>query len=95
MGYDGSMLDAPRQNWRLVEKQIRAAPVVDLTPGEKFALYDDMDSIVVAGRYGTEQWRRVEDQAWRSKLERRRREVEAFHKLDQFRYVSSCSHHSG
>ena len=95
-GYNQDVIDAPQQDWSAYESRARqsdAAWIRNLTPPERFALYDDLFRMVLAARSGAGDWPRLEAWRWREKLSHRLRSVEAFRQLDRLRRERSTSHH--
>jgi hypothetical protein len=88
------MIDAPQQDWPAYERRSRQADAAwyrSLTPSQRFALYEDLYRIVMAGRQGPGDWSRLETWQWREKVARRLKEVEAYRKLDELRREQSDS----
>ncbi len=54
-----------------------------LTPDERFALYEDLYSIVLEARRLPGDWSRLDTWRWREKVAHRLQLVDAFRKLDQ------------
>lgn len=78
---------APQQDWLYVESRSReseAARLRSMTLAERFAVYADMYNMLWNTRRNLAgDWERLDQARWEEKLALRRRQVEAFTKLDQ------------
>jgi hypothetical protein len=86
--YNALMLDAPRQNWSAYEARVRAADeqwLRSLTVDQKFALYCDFFDALHNSRDPAVNREQLERWRWQQKLAARRRQVEAFRRLDEWR----------
>jgi hypothetical protein len=86
IGYNAAMVDVPQQDWMEYEARTAktdAAWIRGLSVSERFALYDDLFSIVWGARRGPGDWERLDRWHWQQKLAARLQLVEMLSKLDQ------------
>ena len=80
------MVDVPQQDWSLYESLAHESDVAwvrGLTLQSRFAIYEDLFSVIWNGRRDRGNWERLDRWNWDQKLAGRQRLVEAFAKLDQ------------
>jgi hypothetical protein len=89
------MLDAPQHDWAFYESKTRdsnAAWNRGLSMKERIDLYASLFNTIWNARQSLPRdWERLDNQRWQEKLSLRRRMVDAFHKLDEFRRDRSAS----
>jgi len=83
------MLDAPQNDWSFYEAKTRdsdAAWSRDLSTTERFDLYANLFNTFWNARQSLPgNWERLDSQRWQEKLELRRKMVDIFRKLDEYR----------
>jgi hypothetical protein len=82
------MLDMPRQDWAFYEALTRkenARWLRSLSLSDRFTLYEDLFNVIWTARRQVGHSDRLDRWSWEQKLATRRRLVDAFTKLDQFR----------
>ena len=92
------MTTTPQQDWPLYEARARksdAAWVRGLEPAQRFALYDELFSAIMAARHGLGDWDRLERWHWKQKVATRLRLIEAFRKLDQLDRERTAANNTG
>jgi hypothetical protein len=89
------MLDAPQHDWSYYEAKTRDSDAAwnrGLSTQERFDLYASLFNTIWNARQSLPgDWDRLDNQRWQEKLTMRRRMVDAFHKLDEFRRERSAS----
>lgn len=86
--YNGGMPDAPKQDWRWYEERTRAADADwarNLTTADRWAMLCEMFEFVRRHRDPTVDWAHLEEVRWQQKLAARRKAVEIYRKLDEWR----------
>jgi hypothetical protein len=92
------MVDAPRQNWQLVDARSRdedAEWLRGLSTQDRFALYEDMLTLFAAARPAPSELERLDRWCWEEKLAIRRKLLNAYSKLDQLHRERAAANHSG
>lgn len=91
------MMDAPRQDWSLVDARMRETDAVwfrSMPPHDRLALYEDMLRIVMDARRELDGRDRIDRNCWQEKLATRHRMVDAFSKLDLIHRGQAVSHNA-
>lgn len=91
------MMDSPRQDWCAYEastRQENANWVRNLSPLDRFAIYDDLFNLIWSARGDAGNWSRLEQWNWKQKVAARLKLVSAFTSLDQFRCERAASKNS-
>jgi hypothetical protein len=89
------MLTAPSHDWSFFEAQVRLADAEwlrQLTERDRAELTSSLFNTIWNARQNVSgDWDRLDARRWQEKLELRRRTVDAFQKLDQFRRERSAA----
>ena len=75
--------DEARAEYQKRVREHDSAWARQLTPAERFALYEDLYGVLSEARANLGDWSQLEDWSWQEKVALRRRLVSAFAKLDQ------------
>jgi hypothetical protein len=81
--YNYGMTEVPQQDWAAYEALAAASDTValrNLTPVDRFALYEDLFDLIWDVRRGLGDWEKLERWSWEQKLALRRQFVQAWHK---------------
>lgn len=92
--YNFSMLTPPRQNWKMFAEMSRVSDATwlrSLSPDERYAIYRGLFNAVLTASHADGR-ARVEEWAWPNKLERLRKQRDAFLRLDRHRDRSPACH---
>jgi hypothetical protein len=82
------MAEAPKQNWlayRLATAQADATWLRNLSPQDRFAIYEDAFGLISSSRCESGNWERLERWQWKQKRELRVKMCDAFKNLDRVR----------
>lgn len=91
------MLDPPRQDWSLYRQLTEPHEIAwqrNLTPSQRFKIYQDLYRIAMA-RTGPGNWGKLDEWRWKEKVARRGKELEAYRKLDELLRERAAANHSG